>query len=174
MELKRRMRGRKVPSFYTLFMDKKRVRSLLEEALEENEELFLVDFDVNDSNHISIVIDGDKGVNVSECIRISRSIENNMDREEEDFSLEVSSFDISHSLRMPRQYLKNIGRKLKVKTVGDEKYEGTLLSFSEDNKFILQWKERVPKTLGKGKMTVEKQQELSIDDVKEAKVVIIF
>jgi ribosome maturation factor RimP len=168
------MRGRKVPSFYTLFMDRKLVRSLLDEALELNKELFLVYFDINEANHISVIIDGDKGVTVSECMRVSRNIEHNMDRDEEDFSLEVSSFDISHPLTMPRQYIKNIGRKLKVKTKSDEKFEGTLLSFTEDNKFVLQWKERVPKTLGKGKMTVEKQQELSIDDVKEAKVVIIF
>lgn len=155
-------------------MDKKRVRALLDEALELNKELFLVYFDINDANHISIIIDGDKGVNVSECMRVSRNIEHNLDREEEDFSLEVSSFDISHSLTLPRQFVKNIGRKLKVKTINDDKYEGTLLSFSEENKLVLQWKERVPKTIGKGKMTVEKQQELSIDDVKEAKVVIIF
>ena len=168
------MRGRIVPSFYTLFMNKKLVKGLLDEALELNEGLFLVHLDINDSNHISVIIDGDKGVNVSECMRISRSIEHNLDREEEDFSIEVSSFDITHSLSIPRQYIKNIGRKLKVKTTDDQKFEGTLLSFSEDNKFVLQWKERVPKTIGKGKMTVEKQQELSIEDVKEAKVVIIF
>ena len=155
-------------------MDRKLVRSLLDEALELNKESFLVYFDINEANHISVIIDGDKGVTVSECMRVSRNIEHNLDREEEDFSLEVSSFDISHPLTMPRQYIKNIGRKLKVKTNNDEKFEGTLLSFTEDNKFVLQWKERVPKTLGKGKMTVEKQQELSIDDVKEAKVVIIF
>ena len=155
-------------------MNKKLVKGLLDEALELNEGLFLVHLDINDSNHISVIIDGDKGVNVSECMRISRSIEHNLDREEEDFSIEVSSFDITHSLSIPRQYIKNIGRKLKVKTTDDQKFEGTLLSFSEDNKFVLQWKERVPKTIGKGKMTVEKQQELSIEDVKEAKVVIIF
>ena len=155
-------------------MDRKLVKSLLDEVLELNKELFLVLFDINDANHISVIIDGDKGVNVSECMRISRNIENNLDREEEDFSLEVSSFDISHSLTIPRQYMKNIGRKLKVKTITDDKYEGTLLSLSDDNNFVLQWKERVPKTLGKGKMTVEKQQEINISDVKEAKVVIIF
>jgi ribosome maturation factor RimP len=155
-------------------MDKKLVKSLLDEALELNKELFLVHFDIDDANHISVIIDGDKGVNVSECMRVSRNIEHNLDRDEEDFFLEVSSFDISHSLTMPRQYKKNVGRKLKVKTVNDEKFEGTLLSYSIDDKFVLQWKERVPKTIGKGKMTVEKQQELSVEDVKEAKVVIIF
>lgn len=168
------MRGRKVPSFYTLFMNKKLVKGLLDEALELNKELFLVEFEISDTNHISVIIDGDKGVTVSECMRVSRNIEHDLDREEEDFSLEVSSFDISHALTMPRQYKKNIDRKLKVKTIDDTKYEGTLINFSEDNNFVLQWKERVPKTLGKGKMTVEKQQELNINDVKEAKVVIIF
>ena len=168
------MRGRKVPSFYTLSMDRESVKSLLDEAIELNKELFLVHFDISTSNHISVIVDGDKGVSVSECMRLSRSIENNFDREEEDFSLEVSSFDVSHSLTMIRQYIKNIGRKLKVKTIANTKYEGTLLSVSDEGDVTLQWKERVPKTLGKGKMTVEKQQEINIEDVKEAKVVIIF
>jgi len=156
-------------------MDKKLVKNLLAEALELNKDLFLVDFDISDNNHISVVIDGDKGVNVKECMRVSRNIEHNLDRESEDFSLEVSSFDIAHSLKLPRQISKNIGRKLKVKTNTDEKFEGTLFSYSEDNNIlVLQWKERVPKIIGKGKMTIEKQQEISFDDIKEAKVVIIF
>ncbi|MEN8137109.1 MAG: ribosome assembly cofactor RimP [Bacteroidota bacterium] len=155
-------------------MDKKVVESLLIEALELNKELFLVDFDISDSNHISVVLDGDNGVAVSECMRVSRNIEHNLDREEEDFSLEVASFDITHSLTLPRQFSKNIGRKLKVKTVDGNKYEGTLESFSDEHKLVLKWKERVPKTIGKGKMTVEKEQEINFDDIAVAKVVIIF
>ncbi|MCK5782033.1 MAG: ribosome assembly cofactor RimP [Flavobacteriales bacterium] len=155
-------------------MDRKLVKSLLTEALELNEDLFLVSFDISDSDHISIVLDGDKGVPVSECMRVSRNIENNMDREIDDFSLEVASFDITHALTIPRQFTKNLGRKLKVKTVNSEKFEGTLISFSDDNKLVLRWKERVPKTLGKGKMTVEKEQEINLEDIAVAKVVIIF
>jgi ribosome maturation factor RimP len=155
-------------------MDKIKVENLLIEALSLNEELFLVEFNINELNHITVVVDGDNGVNVKECIRISRHIENSLDREEEDFSLEVSSFDIAKPLIAPRQYTKNIGRKLKVKTTDGEKYEGTLTEVLDENKIKLVWKERVPKTIGKGKVTVEKEQEFEFSNIKEAKVVIIF
>lgn len=154
-------------------MDKSRVEALLNEALEQNKELFLVDFTISPSNHISVIVDGDKGVNVSECMRISRNIEHNLDRENEDFSLEVSSFDVAKPLILPRQYSKNIGRELKVKLKDDSKIAGTLVDFA-DNQIKLSWEERVPKTIGKGKMTVVKEQLINIDDIKEAKVVIIF
>ncbi|MCK5823839.1 MAG: ribosome assembly cofactor RimP [Ichthyobacteriaceae bacterium] len=155
-------------------MDKDKVKYLLTEALGRNEELFLVSFDISTANQIFVVIDGDNGVPVSECIRISRSIEQNLDREEGDFSLEVATFDVAHSLILPRQYEKNVGRKLKIKTIENEKFEGDLISFSEEDGVLLKWKERVPKTLGKGKVTVEKEQAFSLDSIKEAKVVIIF
>lgn len=155
-------------------MNKKLVKSLLNEALELNSDLFLVEFNIDDNSHISIIIDGDNGVNVSECIRISRNIENNIDRDENDFSLEVASFDISKPLVLTRQYKKNIGRKLKVKTKENGKFEGNLISISEKEDLTLQWKERVPKVIGKGKMTVEKEEKINIADIIEAKVVLIF
>ena len=67
------------------------VKELLEEGLENRPDLFLIDFEILDGNKIRIVIDGDKGVLVEDCIFISRAIEHNLDREEQDFSLEVRS-----------------------------------------------------------------------------------
>ena len=69
---------------------KKIVAELLEKALEENESLFLIDFSVSENNQIRVVIDGDNGVTVNDCIAISRAIEHNIDRDEIDFSLDVS------------------------------------------------------------------------------------
>ena len=153
-------------------MDKKKVQDLLEEALAENKALFLIDLSFLPNKKIQIIVDGDEGVSLSECIRINRVIENNLDREEEDFALEVTSPDIAEPLKVKRQYLKNINRILSVKT-NDENIEGTLAEVSENN-IVLTWKAREPKPIGKGKVTVEKTATIAFQDIKEAKVKIIF
>ncbi|OAD45397.1 ribosome assembly cofactor RimP [Polaribacter atrinae] len=153
-------------------MDQTKVRNLVEEALAENESLYLIDLSISENNKIQVTVDGDNGVPLSECIRISRSVDNNFDREEEDFSLEVSTPDISHPLKVKRQYIKNINRILKVKT-SEEEFEGTLVEADED-KIVLNWKAREPKPIGKGKVTVTKTATLAYKDIKEAKVKIVF
>lgn len=153
-------------------MDQNRVKDLLQEALLENESLFLIDLQFLANSKIKVIVDGDAGVPLSECVRISRKIEHNLDREEEDFSLEVTTPDIAHPLKVKRQYKKNVNRILKVKTETEE-FEGTLTEVTDDN-ITLNWKAREPKPVGKGKHTVEKSQVLSYDDIKEAKVKIIF
>ncbi|MFT7899151.1 ribosome assembly cofactor RimP [Tenacibaculum ascidiaceicola] len=153
-------------------MNQERVKELLQEALQENESLYLIDLQFLADNKIKVIVDGDSGVPLSECIRISRNIEHNLDREEEDFSLEVTTPDIAQPLTVKRQYKKNINRILKVKTATEE-FEGTLTEVTED-KITLQWKTREPKPIGKGKHTVEKTKTLAYQDIKEAKVKIIF
>ena len=154
-------------------MDKERVKQLLNEALAENEELFLIELSFLTGNKIYIEVDGDKGVNLKECIRISRHIEHNLDREEEDFGLEVTSPNVANPLKNLRQYQKNIGRILAVKTKDNEKFEGTLVDVKEDIIF-LEWKAREPKPIGKGKVTVLKTVEVKYSNIQEAKVKIIF
>ena len=152
---------------------KKIVAELLEKALEENESLFLIDFSVSENNQIRVIIDGDNGVTVNDCIAISRAIEHNIDRDEIDFSLDVSSAGVSEPLLIPRQFFKNIGRNLKVKTRGNDVFQGKLEK--ADNKNIeLLWKVREPKPLGKGKVTVQKEAVIEYKDIVEATVMIKF
>ena len=153
-------------------MNQEKVTFLLEEALAENEELFLIQLSFLPGNKIQVVVDGDQGVSLKECIRISRNIEHNLDREEEDFALEVTSPDIAEPLKVLRQYKKNINRVLKVKT-NDATFEGTLTKVT-DSEIELQWKAREPKPIGKGKMTVEKTAVIFHENIREAKVKIIF
>ncbi|QXP72056.1 ribosome assembly cofactor RimP [Polaribacter sp. R2A056_3_33] len=153
-------------------MDQTKVRNLVEEALAENESLYLIDLSISENNKIQVTVDGDNGVPLSECIRISKSVDGNFDREEEDFSLEVSTPDIAHPLKVKRQYIKNINRILKVKT-SEEEFEGTLVESDED-KIVLNWKAREPKPIGKGKVTVTKTATLAYKDIIEAKVKIVF
>jgi len=149
------------------------VKKLLEEGLNQRKDLFLVDFDVSTDNSIKIVIDGDNGVLVEDCMFISRAIEHNLDREEQDFSLEVLSAGATSPLLNKRQYKKNIGRTLSVKTIEGEDLEGELTEVNDD-KILLEWKTREPKPVGKGKITVKKQAELSYDSISKAQVVIKF
>jgi len=154
-------------------VDNSKVRALVDEALEENKSLYLIDLSISAEKKIKVIVDGDNGVPLSECIRISRNVEHNLDREEEDFSLEVTTPDISQPLSQKRQYVKNIGRTLKVKKTDGEKFEGNLSSANEEE-IELQWKTREPKPIGKGKVTVEKTATILYKDIKEAKVKIVF
>jgi ribosome maturation factor RimP len=145
---------------------------LVAEALKENESLFLIDLKMGADNSIQVVVDGDQGVPLHECIRISRHIEQNLDREQEDFSLEVTSPSITDPISNRRQFNKNLGRILNLKTDRGE-FEGRL-SEIVDEKLVLRWKAREPKPVGKGKITVDKEEIIPIEDIKEAKVKIIF
>ncbi len=153
-------------------MDQKLVTKLVHEAISENESLFLIELSFLTGHRIKIVVDGDNGVSIKECMRISRHVEHNLDREEEDFGLEVTSPDISHPLTVRRQYLKNINRVLKVKTE-DKELEGTLIS-ADEKEISLRWKTREPKPIGKGKITVEKNASIAFSSITEAKVKITF
>jgi ribosome maturation factor RimP len=153
-------------------MLQERVKNLLEEAFDENNSLFLISLKISDKNHILIVLDGDSGVSVNDCISVSRKIEHNLDREEEDFSLEVASAGVSEPLKLPRQYKKNIGRRLEVQT-NSNKFEGELVAVDEEE-IKLTWTAREPKLVGKGKVTVDKEATLAFQEIVKAKVVITF
>ena len=154
-------------------MLKEKVQQLLQEALDENPALFLINLDIKGDNEIKVSIDGDQGVTVQDCIAVSRKVEHNLDREEEDFSLEVMSVGATTPLELPRQYKKNVGRTLEVKTTEGEKIEG-LLETATDTEVHLAWKAREPKPVGKGKVTVQKTATIPYTDIEQAKVVIKF
>lgn len=154
-------------------MIKDKVEKLLDEALQERPSLFLIDLKISTANQIIIVIDGDHGVNLKDCVEVSRAIEHNIDREEHDFSLEVTSAGATEPITLPRQFQKNLGRKLKVETKDGEKIEAKLEAVT-DEAITLKWKAREPKPIGKGKHTVEKEAVLEYTNIKEAKAVITF
>ncbi|GAB1857830.1 ribosome assembly cofactor RimP [Flavobacteriaceae bacterium MHTCC 0001] len=153
-------------------MFKDTVQELLNNALTERQDLFLIDFEVNAANHIKITLDGDNGVLVEDCMFVSRAIEHNLDREAQDFSLEVMSAGATSPLVNKRQYKRHVNRTLNVKTAS-ENIEGVLTKASEDT-ILLEWKAREPKPVGKGKVTVKKQANVAYEDIVEAKVMIKF
>ena len=151
---------------------KDKVNQLLEAGLLEKPTVFLTDLTVTDAFKIIVTLDGDHGVVVQDCIDISRAIEHNLDREEQDFSLEVVSFGIGSPLKLTRQYKNNIGRLLIVK-LATTTIEAELVE-ADDQKITLAWEAREPKKIGKGKETVQKRQEISYSDIKEAIVTVKF
>ena len=151
---------------------KEQVYNLVVEELVEKPSVFLIDLIISDNFKISITLDDDNGVVLQDCIDISRAIENKLDREEQDFSLEVASVGVGSPLKFVRQYIKNVGRTLIVK-LATQTIEAELVE-ANDNFIILSWKAREPKKIGKGKETVQKRQEIPYTDIKEAIVTVTF
>ena len=151
---------------------KDKVNGLLTQVLLDKPSVFLIDLTITDNFKIIVNIDGDNGVVLQDCIDISRAIENNLDREEQDFSLEVASVGVGSLLKMVRQYKKNVGRTLIVK-LATQTIEAELVE-ANYNFIILSWKAREPKKTGKGKETVQKRQEIPYTDIKEAIVTVTF
>ena len=148
-----------------------KVENLLSEILDENSSLFLIELKIGIDNTINIILDGDNGVTLNDCIKISRFIEHRLDRDDENFSLEVTSSGVGNPLKNSRQFLKNIGRKLKVELTNGSSLQG-LLDAADDFGFTLKWKQREPKPIGKGKITVEKKEKLSYHEVNKTIVLV--
>jgi ribosome maturation factor RimP len=161
-----------VPLFIKNMAFKEKVYDLLVQALLDKPSVFLIDLTITDNFKIIVTIDGDNGVVLQDCIDISRAVEGNLDREEQDFSLEVASVGVGSPLKMVRQYKKNVGRTLIVK-LETETIEAELVE-ANDNFIILSWKAREQKKLGKGKETVQKRQEIPYTEIKEAVVTVTF
>jgi ribosome maturation factor RimP len=160
------------PLFIKNMTFKEKVNTLLAEGLVDKPSIFLIDLIITDAFKVIVNLDGDNGVALQDCIDVSRFIDANLDREEQDYSLEVASVGVGSPLKLIRQYKKNIGRMLIVKT-GTENIEAELVEANDDF-VILSWKAREPKKIGKGKETVQKRLEIPYVDIKEAIVTVTF
>ena len=101
-------------------IERKKIERLIKEGLAGTDR-FLVELNMNEANHIQVYIDSDGLLGISHCVELSRMIESNLDREEEDFELNVSSAGLDLPLRKKRQYLKYIGKLLKIKLTDGSK-----------------------------------------------------
>lgn len=148
------------------------INTLVEEKIAEMP-YFIVDITVSSSNVIRVEIDGDKGVNINDCVQISRHIENNLDREAEDFELTVSSAGMDQPFKILRQYQRYLNREVSIKKLSGEKMTGRLLKATEDEVIIEQSrKERIEGK--KKKQTIVEEIVLPMNEIKETKVVISF
>ena len=169
----KRLGDEKVPYFFPKnLISKTHILTLAEEHL-NGSSLYVTGIKISSDNHINLFIDGDNGVTIKDCVGLSRAIEGALDRENEDFGLDVSSHGATTPLVMPRQYKKHLGRDLEILLTDKTKAEGKLV-FCDDNEIKLEYSVRENKPLGKGKVTVQKEQIIKYQDIKESKIKLKF
>ena len=151
-------------------INKEKVIALVEERMNElNNGLYIVELTISSANSIHVEIDKIVGgVTVTDCVSVSRNVEHNLDRDEEDFELHVSSAGLDKPLRHI-----NIGRRVEIVRKDGEKLEGEIIKITDDTMII---KDQVSKQIEnkKKKVLVEEVTEVHFSDVKESKIVISF
>ena len=156
-------------------IDKKKVLKVIDERIQELEaNLYVVDLTISASNVIHVSIDKISGrVSIEECMSISRNVEHNLDREKEDFELNVSSAGLDRPLVHWNQYKKHQGKRVKIVTTEGKKIEGQLVQVEQD--FIRLENEKIVKIEGtKKKETLTEEFVLPFNQIKETKIVISF
>jgi len=148
-----------------------RVRELVEEKIADREDLFIVNIQFHGNGLLEILIDGDQGLAIEDCAKVSRHVGYFLEEEnviEQAYRLQVSSPGIDQPLVLKRQYIKNIGRDVKIKLTDGVKKEGKLIAINDDQITI----EELIKE--KGKKVTQTQTEIPLEQIKETKVLISF
>lgn len=168
-----------LPPFYlqnisTTMIDKDTIRTIVEEAL-TNTDAFPVDVTVTPSNEVTVEIDSMTGVDIDTCARLTRLIEERVDRDIEDYQLEVGSAGLTAPFKVARQYEKNIGNEIEVLTRDGRKLTGVLVELNPDaTAFTMTIKEKVKEPGKKRPVIVDKPVTLNIADTKTVKYLINF
>jgi ribosome maturation factor RimP len=152
-------------------IEKGKIITLIEEKLTEDQ--FIVEVEVSPTNQISVLIDSEKGISIDDCVTISRQIEGNLDREEEDFELQVSSAGLGQPFKVFRQYTKNIGREIEVVLKDGQKMEGILKAVQETS-FELESSKKEKVEGKKKKELVTSIHTIAFDEAKTVKNIIKF
>ena len=152
-------------------IEEKYIQTLIEEKL-ANSDVFLVECRVKTDNKIRVFIDSERGVTIEDCIALSRHIEGNLDREQEDFALDVSSAGLDLPLRIPRQYKKNIGRNVDVVMNDGTEIKGKIIEATDEYFTVLPEIKKRPKK----NTEIEPPQPISINytDQKNTKIILTF
>ena len=150
----------------------RQIHELVEEKIAGNDS-FIVEVTVKLGNKINVFIDKDMGISIAECVQVSRHIESSLDREVEDFELQVSSPGLEQPLKILRQYLKYIGKQVQVLTSENEKLTGKLISADDQGIEIEEkYKERIQ--ANKSKQEIINNIRLTFNKIKETKVMLSF
>lgn len=157
-------------------IDKKNIEKLALERINELDKgLFIVDISVSPKNVIQVELDCEEGnVAILDCVSVSRNIEHNLDREEQDFELQVSSAGLDKPFRVLKQYYKNVGNEVKViLKEKNQSLQGVLTHADEEGiKLETTTKERIENK--KKKEIVVHSHEFTYDEIKETKIIISF
>jgi len=148
------------------------IRVLIDEKI-DGTDYYVLSLDIKPGNVITVELESSGPVGITDCVDISRQIEHNLDRENEDFALQVSSPGLDKPLRDHRQYIKNVGRELKVRLNDDSEIAGELIEAdAEKIKLHTSRKERLEGK--KKKVLIEEDIVLKYDEIKQAKIKINF
>ena len=153
-------------------IDKNIVRQHVDEYLKDSE-IFLVDVDVKPGNIISVEIDNENGITIDNCIALTKYIESKLDRDIEDYELEVGSAGISQPFKILRQYIKNIGNEVEVLTKTGKKLIG-ILKDADENGIVLTIEKQVKPEGAKRKITIEEDESFKYEEIKYTKYSIRF
>lgn len=145
--------------------DKEYIKGLVEEFI-KGTRLFLVAVKVSSANRITVLADKNDGITIDECVSIHRHIENNLDREKEDFELQVSSPGLDLPFGVIEQYYKNEGRKVEVTENEGSKFSGILKNVTAGG-FELETEVKV-----KGRSKELKDISFNFDQVKTTRVIL--
>ena len=135
--------------------------------------LFLVDLKISHDNRIVIEIDSMQGVSLDDCVELNRFIESKLDRETEDYDLEVSSAGLTEPFKVLKQYEKNTGREVEVLSIAGKKLNGILQEANQQN-FTVLTEQSVKQEGAKRKTVVEVPVIFRYDEIKYTKLIIRF
>ena len=152
-------------------IDKQQVIGIAEQWLKSKEGYFLVDVDITPDNRIVVEIDQAEGVWIDDCVELSRFIESALDRDVEDYELEVGSAGIGQPFKVLQQYINHIGQEVEVLPKSGAKLKGILESANE-NGFVLKTTQKQIVEGSKRPKNVEVEMPFGYDDVKYVKYVI--
>ena len=153
-------------------IDRNVVSGIVNEWLEDKE-YFLVDVCVSPDDKSVVEIDHAEGVWIDDCVELSRFIESKLDREEEDYELEVGSAGIGQPFKVLQQYLVHIGKEVEVLTRDGKKLEGVLKDANEENMTVTVQKKVKPEGAKRPKL-VEEDVTYTYNDIKYTKYLISF
>ncbi len=153
-------------------IDKNVVIRIVNEWL-EGKDYFLVDVTVDPENKIVVEIDHAEGVWIDDCVALSRYIESKLNREEEDYELEVGSAGIGQPFKVLQQYLMHVGQEVEVLTHEGKKMEGTLKRANEKD-FTVTVRKKVKPEGAKRPKWVDEDVTLTYEEIKYTKYLIRF
>ena len=156
-------------------IDKNVVKTLVNKWLEDNseKEYFLVDVQVDDDNKVVVEIDHKDGVVIDDCVSLSEFINDNLDRDKEDYELEVGSTGLGQPFKVPKQYAINIGEEVEVMDKDNKKRKGVLKSV-DGNEFTVAVNEKVKVEGKKRPVKMDVDHTFNMDEVKYTKYIIRF
>ncbi len=163
-------RGQMSPLLLKMISEKQ-IKKWAEEQLEGTDR-FVIHVKVSAENGINVVIDSDSGVSIDDCIALSRFIEHQLDRGEEDFELKVLSSGLEYPFSLLRQYKKYIGKRIQVKLENDSEKKGILQEVN--NEYIILQEETEKKYKKSIKRISGESIRISMNEIKQAKAVIEF